>query len=218
MVAIRVGDRMARGWHYTKLSPSSALLLSCFWHVLCVIIVPFFLSFLSCLWFVLFSCSRCSFVEDVPLIFSCPADHVPDWPPRILLGMVICVTTYIVEARSVSMKNTTATTTVLVELSVPWGWLPRPTTSATRDGSKTTWYISLKNARWNLCEDRDRLQGHKPSAKVLGLKSVESIAFSKRKQNMCFVVYNIPAANSDHLGTTLATISYLLAGSMTRGG
>ena len=28
-----------------------------------------------------------SFV-DVPLIFSCPADHVPDWQPRILLGTV----------------------------------------------------------------------------------------------------------------------------------
>ena len=37
--------------------------------------------------FVLFLCSRWSFV-DVPLIFSCIADHVPDWQPRILLGMV----------------------------------------------------------------------------------------------------------------------------------
>ena len=33
-----------------------------------------------------------------PLIFSCPADHVPVWQPRILLGMV--------EARSVDVKNT----------------------------------------------------------------------------------------------------------------
>ena len=41
-----------------------------------------------------------SFV-DVPLIFSCPADHVPNWQPRILLGMV--------EARSVNVKNTTTT-------------------------------------------------------------------------------------------------------------
>ena len=33
--------------------------------------------------FVLFicSCSRWSFV-DVPVIFPCPADHVPDWQPR----------------------------------------------------------------------------------------------------------------------------------------
>ena len=35
---------------------------------------------------------------DAPLIFCCPADHVPDWQPRILLGMV--------EARSVNAKNT----------------------------------------------------------------------------------------------------------------
>ena len=58
---------MARGWHYTKLSLSSALLLFFFSHVLCLI-VPFFLSPLSCFCFVLFSCSRWSF-EDVPLIF-----------------------------------------------------------------------------------------------------------------------------------------------------
>ena len=31
------------------------------------------------------------------MIFFCPADHVPDWQPRILLGMV--------EARSVNVKN-----------------------------------------------------------------------------------------------------------------
>ena len=31
--------------------------------------------------------------------FSCPADHVPDWQPRILLVMV--------EARSVNVQNTT---------------------------------------------------------------------------------------------------------------
>ena len=41
-----------------------------------------------------FLCSRCSFI-DVPLIFSCRADHVPDWNPRILLGMV--------EARAVNV-------------------------------------------------------------------------------------------------------------------
>ena len=45
---------------------------------------------------VFFSCSHWSFV-DVPLIFFCPADHVPDWQPRILLGMV--------EARSVNAKQ-----------------------------------------------------------------------------------------------------------------
>ena len=58
---------MARGWHFTKLSLSSALLLYIFLaFALCI--VPFFLSCLSCLCFVLFSCSRWSFV-DVPLIF-----------------------------------------------------------------------------------------------------------------------------------------------------
>ena len=53
-----------------------------FWHM-CFVIVPFCLSFLLC--FVMFFCSRSSFV-DVLLIFFCPADHVPDWQPRILLG------------------------------------------------------------------------------------------------------------------------------------
>ena len=43
---------MARGWHYTKLSLSSALLLS-FSGMMCIfIIVPFFFSFLFC--FVMF--------------------------------------------------------------------------------------------------------------------------------------------------------------------
>ena len=52
---------MARGWHYTKLSLSSAL-LNFFLACACVI-VPSFLSFLSCFCFVLFSCSRWSFVN-----------------------------------------------------------------------------------------------------------------------------------------------------------
>ena len=65
-----------------------------FWHVYFVIVVPFSLSFL----FVFFFCSHWSFV-DVPMIFFYPADHVPDWQPRILLG--------IVEARSVNVKKTT---------------------------------------------------------------------------------------------------------------
>ena len=38
-----------------------------------------------------------SFV-DVSLIFSCPADHVIDWQPRILMSKV--------EARSVDVKYT----------------------------------------------------------------------------------------------------------------
>ena len=55
-----------------------------------VIVVPFSLSFYVCL-------------IGVPLTSFCPADHVPDWQPRKLLGMV--------EARSVNVKKTTTTTT-----------------------------------------------------------------------------------------------------------
>ena len=51
--------------------------------------------------FVFFFCPHWSLV-DVPLIFFCPADHVPDWQPPVLLGMV--------EARSVNVKKTTTTT------------------------------------------------------------------------------------------------------------
>ena len=88
---------MARGWHYTKLSLSSALLLS--FSGMCSLLLLFLslCRFCFCL-FVFFFCSHWSFV-DVPLIFSCPAHHVPDWQPRILVGMV--------EARSVYVKKTT---------------------------------------------------------------------------------------------------------------
>ena len=88
---------MARGWHYIKLSLSSALLLS--FSGMCILFL--FLSF--CRFFLfrcVFFCSRWSFV-DVPLIFFCTADHVTDWQPRILLG--------IVEARTVDVKKTTTT-------------------------------------------------------------------------------------------------------------
>ena len=96
MVASRGGYRKTRGWHFTELSLSSALVLS--FSDMCFVLFPFFLSFFSVL-FLFFSASmRWSFV-DVPLINSCPTDHVPDWQPRILLGTV--------EARSVDVKNTT---------------------------------------------------------------------------------------------------------------
>ena len=65
-------------------------------YVYFVILVPFSLSFLFV--FVFSCCSHWSLV-DVPLIFFYPADHVPDWQPRILLGMF--------EARSVNVKKTT---------------------------------------------------------------------------------------------------------------
>ena len=45
-------------------------------HALCVT-VPLFLF--------LFLCSCWSFV-DVPLIFPCPADHVPDWQPTAYIA------------------------------------------------------------------------------------------------------------------------------------
>ena len=70
---------------------------------MCFVIVPFFLSSLFYFALVVFFCSRWSFFVGVPLIFFCPADHVPDWQPRILLGMV--------EARSVNDGKKTITTT-----------------------------------------------------------------------------------------------------------
>ena len=97
MVASRGGYRMARGRHYAKLSLSNAARLS--FSDLCILLFMF-LS-LSRLCVCVFLCSHWSLV-DVPLIFFCPADHVPDWQPRVLLGMV--------EARSVNVKKTTTTT------------------------------------------------------------------------------------------------------------
>ena len=87
---------MARGRHYAKLSLSNAARLSFSDQGILLFL------FLSLCRFVFFFCSHWSLV-DVPLIFFCPADHVPDWQPRVLLGMV--------EARSVNVKKTTTTTT-----------------------------------------------------------------------------------------------------------
>ena len=92
---------MARGRHYAKLSLSNAPRLS--FSDLCILLF-LFLSLCRGFFFfgvfVFFLCSHWSLV-DVPLIFFCPADHVPDWQPRVLLGMV--------EARSVNVKKTTTT-------------------------------------------------------------------------------------------------------------
>ena len=87
------GSRLALCQTLSTECPSSIF----FWHVCFVILVSFYLSFL----FVFFVCSHWSLV-DVPLIFFCSADHVPDWQPRILLGMV--------EARSVNNVKKTTTT------------------------------------------------------------------------------------------------------------
>ena len=97
MVAIRGGYRMARGWHYAKLSLSNALCLS--FSGMCILLF-LFLSLCRFRLFVFFFCPHWSLV-DVPLIFFCPADHVPDWQPSILLCMV--------EARLVNVKKITTT-------------------------------------------------------------------------------------------------------------
>ena len=83
---------MGRGWHYAKLSLSSALRLSV--SGMCILLFLFFSLCRFCLFvfFLLLSLElgRCFSV------FFCPADHVPDyWQPRVLLGMV--------EARSVNV-------------------------------------------------------------------------------------------------------------------
>ena len=90
---------MARGRHYAKLSLSNAARLS--FSDLCILLFMFLSLCRLCV--CVFLCSHWSLV-DVPLIFFCPADHVPDWQPRVLLGMV--------EARSVNVKKTTTTTTI----------------------------------------------------------------------------------------------------------
>ena len=88
---------MARGRHYAKLSLSNAARLS--FSDLCILLFLFLSVCRLCV--CVFLCSHWSLV-DVPLIFFCPADHVPDWQPRVLLGMV--------EARSVNVKKTTTAT------------------------------------------------------------------------------------------------------------
>ena len=88
---------MARGRHYAQLSLSNAARLS--FSDLCILLLMFLSLCRLCV--CVFLCSHWSLV-DVPLIFFCPADHVPDWQPRVLLGMV--------EARSVNVKKTTTTT------------------------------------------------------------------------------------------------------------
>ena len=91
-VASRGEYQMARGRHYAKLSLSNAARLS--FSDLCILLFMFLSLCRLCV--CVFLCSHWSLV-DVPLIFFCPADHVPDWQPRVLLGMV--------EARSVNVKK-----------------------------------------------------------------------------------------------------------------
>ena len=118
MVASRGGYRMARGRHYAKLSLSNAARLS--FSDLCILLFMFLSLCRLCV--CVFLCSHWSLV-DVPLIFFCPADHVPDWQPRVLLGMV--------EARSVNVKKTTTTTTHPQKIATPPLVPPRFSRSAT---------------------------------------------------------------------------------------
>ena len=92
----RVSDGSRPALH-AKLSLSNAARLS--FSDLCILLFMFLSLCRLCV--CVFLCSHWSLV-DVPLIFFCPADHVPDWQPRVLLGMV--------EARSVNVKKTTTTT------------------------------------------------------------------------------------------------------------
>ena len=91
------GSRLALCQTLSIECPSSIF----FWPVYLVILVPFSLPFFCAfVFFFLLSLElgRCS------SYFFCPADHVPDWQPRILLGVV--------EARSVNVKKTNKQTNV----------------------------------------------------------------------------------------------------------
>ena len=98
----------ARGRHYAKLSLSYAPRLS--FSDLCILLFLFLSLCRLCV--CVFLLLSLELMVDVPLIFSCPADHVPDWQPRVLLGMV--------EARSVNVKKTTTTTTTQQSYWVVW--------------------------------------------------------------------------------------------------
>ena len=101
----RVSDGSRPALCHAKLSLSNAARLS--FSDLCILLFLFLSLCRLCV--CVFLCSHWSLV-DVPLIFFCPADHVPDWQPRVLLGMV--------EVRSVNVKKTTTTTTLPIELDV----------------------------------------------------------------------------------------------------
>ena len=98
---------MARGWHYAKLFLSNARRL--YFSGMCTLLFLFLSLCRFCL-FLFFFCSHWSLV-DVPLIFFCPADHIPDWQPRVLLGMV--------EARSVNVKKTTTANNTVLQIGAP---------------------------------------------------------------------------------------------------
>ena len=92
-----IGRVAAGGTVYQTLSIECPSIF--FWHVLCAL----FLSF--CCFYFLFPCSRWSFADDVPLIFSSPADHVRTY--RIGNHNIAYITGYyMVETRSAFVQNT----------------------------------------------------------------------------------------------------------------
>ena len=79
----RVSDGLDRGWHYTKLSLSSALFLSvlaCALRYCCFLFVLVLLCFLFCFVSML-SLELCRYPSD--LFLSSRPRTVPDWQPRI---------------------------------------------------------------------------------------------------------------------------------------
>ena len=78
------------------------------------------------------------------LIFFCPADHVPDWQPRTLLGMV--------DARSVNVKKTTTTTTTTTTTPSPNPGF-RGRDEGTSYSSRVSLFLPFQVIRWSSQSD-----------------------------------------------------------------
>ena len=72
-----------------------------------ILFAPLFLLLLFFFLFSVFDALIGALYVCTRLIFSCPADHIPDWQSRILLGMVE-------EAQSVNVKKTHAHTHIII--------------------------------------------------------------------------------------------------------
>ena len=109
------GSRLALCQTLSIECPSSIF----FWHVDFAIFL--FLSLCRFCLFVFLFCSHWSLV-DVPMISFCPADHVPDWHPRIVLGMVearsvVVVVVVVFTLKAVPVSTQYFLTSVLVQLT-----------------------------------------------------------------------------------------------------
>ena len=96
---IRVVDALLDSYLYLNyLKKNQSTIIVVVFVLFCFVLFcfPYFCRF--CLVVFLFLMLSLELFVDVSLIFSCPADQVPDWQPRILLGMV--------ETRSVNAKKT----------------------------------------------------------------------------------------------------------------